>query len=976
MKARQIIKVSLFVIAVLVLMGVGPLVWLFTAGLRTPVRVPAPDYWPTNGWRTSTPEEQGFDPAKLAEGLQDIEARQINIDSLLIIRNGYVVVDAHFYPYDGTFPHDLASVTKSVMTTLIAIAAGQGKLDLDAPVVSFFPDRTIANLDERKARLTVRHLTRMVGGLKTDCDDDQGTIDRMTANPDYVQAALDRPMISEPGAEFCYDSPGMHLLSAILQEATGMTALDFARQNLFATLGIHEVTWEVDPQGYSRGWGDLHLLPEDAAKIGYLWLHRGKWDGKQIVPEAWVLDAVKPHSMFVRDDIGYGNGWWISLGDYYASGRGGQKIHVISTRNTVVITTGANFEYDDINEWLMPLLVRANKPLPDDPQGRAALSTALTAAAQGTVFSTADHAPDTARMISGKTFRCEDNVVGLKSMQIDFDDPKAATLYLDLVNTHYAWPIGLDGHYRISPEGAGMRGYWRDSHTFLLETFDIGIVNRQMEVDGDRLQFSLPDAGLSVDCHQEMERTAFALAHGWTMGTPEEQGFDSAKTADGLLAIKKNGTLIHSLMVIRNDKVLLDAYFYPYDGSTYHDLASVTKSVMTTLIGIAADQGKLSLDDPMLSFFPDREIANHDERKEKITLRHLASMSSGLECAQDDEMTLIEMRASKDWVQFALDLPVVKEPGTRFAYCGVNMHLLSAILKEATGMNALEFARENLFGPLGIQDVYWPDDSQGVTHGWGDLCLHPADMAKLGFLFLHNGTWEGQQIVSHAWVEGALQPYFGGTGRIEDYGYGWWIGQAENEPEFLAAGNGGQKIKVYPLLNMIVVTTGGGFEYSEIEPYMLAAMGDFKPLPTNPTGIATLNAALTAIAAGPAPEFVPSLPATAVAISGQTFVFRPNPLLRSMRLDFDNSREAIFQLELANESGPRVAGVGLDGVYRRSYSGRPTLARGRWEDENTFIVEYDEGPGIAFHRFRLHFDGDQVMFEGAGWQVVATMEQS
>ena len=471
-------------------------------------------------------------------------------------------------------------------------------------------------------------------------------------------------------------------------------------------------------------------------------------------------------------------------------------------------------------------------------------------------------------------------------------------------------------------------------------------------------------------------QTTHARTDGWLTSTPEEQGFDSVKIAEGLLAIKENGTAIHSLTVIRNDKLILDAYFYPYDRSIYHDVASVTKSVMTTLIGIAVDQGKLSPDDTMVSFFPDRVIANQDERKEKITLRHLASMSSGLNCdPMDDEITMIKMRATKDWVQFALDLPVVKEPGSRFVYCSVNMHLLSAILQKATGMNALEFARQNLFAPLGIQDVYWPADPQGVTHGWGDLSLHPGDMAKLGSLFLHSGQWEGKQIVSRNWVESALQAYGKGTGRVEDYGYGWWIGQPENEPEFLAAGNGGQKIKVYPRLNLIVVTTGGGFEFSEIEPYFLATMKDMEnPLPANATGIASLNFALTAIAKHPQPEPAPPLPAIAQSISGQTFIFESNPLLLSMRLDFDGSAEATFQLEVADEPGPRVTVVGLDEVYRSSRGGRPIIARGRWEDEQTFVIDYDEGPGISFYRFRLQFDEDNATFVGAGWRVRAHKE--
>ena len=453
----------------------------------------------------------------------------------------------------------------------------------------------------------------------------------------------------------------------------------------------------------------------------------------------------------------------------------------------------------------------------------------------------------------------------------------------------------------------------------------------------------------------------------WLTSTPEEQGFDSAKIAEGLLAIQHNGTAIHSLMVLRNDKVILDAYFYPYDGSIYHDLASVTKSVMTTLIGIAIDQGKLKLDDPMVSFFPDRPIANRDERKEQITVEHLASMSSGLECEREDEITLEEMRHSPDWVQFALDRRVVREPGTGFGYCGLNMHLLSAILQQATGMAAFEFAQKNLFSPLGIQDVYWPADPQGVTHGWGDIAMRPADMAKLGSLFLHGGKWQGQEVVSSEWVGLALQPYFSRTGRLEDYGYGWWIGQPENEPEFLAAGNYGQKIKVYPRLNMIVVTTGGGFEYSEIEPYLLPAMVDLEhSLPANPAGAASLQAAVKAIVRGPHPKPIPPLPAIAKDVSGQIFLFEPNLYFHSFRLDFDDPAEAVLSLQITYEPGPRLIGIGLDGVYRSSHSGRPIIARGAWTDEDSFVIDYNEGPGMASYTLELQFNGDEVIFEVPG----------
>lgn len=469
---------------------------------------------------------------------------------------------------------------------------------------------------------------------------------------------------------------------------------------------------------------------------------------------------------------------------------------------------------------------------------------------------------------------------------------------------------------------------------------------------------------------------------GWRSSTPEEMGFDSEKIAAGLQAIQQNGTRIHSLMIVQDGAVVLDAYFYPYDGTIYHDLASVTKSVMTTLIGIAADQGKLDLDQPVLSFFPERTIANRDPRKERMTVRHLASMTSGLSCTpEDNERTLREMWASPDWVQFVLDRKMMAEPGKRFIYCSPGMHLLSAVLQKATGMTALEFARENLFAPLGIQEVYWPADGQSVTHGWGDLCLRPADMARLGLLFLNQGSWEGRQVVSRQWVQEATrkQSATGGS-RGEDYGYGWWIGRAHKEAEFLAAGNGGQKIKVYPNLKLMIVTTGGGFEYDEIEPYLLPAILDRgKAWPANPEGQKQLAAVLAGLVEPPAAEPAPALPAIAGEVSGQTYRFEANELgLRVMRLDFNNPSEATLRLEMANEASPRLAGVGLDGRFRPSQQGPPTMARGQWTAQNTFVIEYNEGPGFAVFTIKIVFEGERLVLElqGTGLKMTVGAERS
>jgi len=447
---------------------------------------------------------------------------------------------------------------------------------------------------------------------------------------------------------------------------------------------------------------------------------------------------------------------------------------------------------------------------------------------------------------------------------------------------------------------------------------------------------------------------------GWRSSTPEEQGIDSDKLAELLLAIREKNIQVHSLLVIRNGYVVADATFYPYDGQTVHNVASVTKSLMTTLIGIAIDQRKLDLDDKMVSFFPDRSIANLDQRKEDITVRHLASMSSGLDCTNEaDELTLKEMVASPNYVQFVLDRKVAWEPGEQFVYCSPAIHLLSPILQQATGMTALDFARQNLFEPLGFGEVMWPKDPQGYYDGWADVSLHPHDMAKLGFLFLNQGQWDGKQIVSRQWAEESTKAQI--ETDDDPYGYGWWI---ETDVEGASArGRGGQNIYVLPMWNMIIVTTGGGFEIDEIAEMLVASFSDFEePLPANPAGVAKLQAATDAVAQPPERTPVASLPDVARLISGKTYIFESNPAkLESIALEFDGSSEASFIFKASGS--PLVSPlVGLDGVYRFSpgLDSRPTAFRGAWIDAQTFFLEYDGITNNDHSLFQFHFDGDQV----------------
>ncbi len=456
--------------------------------------------WPTQSWPVSEPEAGGLDSAKIAEGLQTINEHNTQIDSLMVIRNGVALLDASFYPYRSQYLHDLASVTKTFMTTLIGIAIDQGKLKLDQPVLSFFPERTIANRDERKERMTVQHLAEMRNGFASGCmAGDASTLDAMTNQPDWVQAALDRKMASEPGAENCYDSPGMHLLSAILQKATGMTALEFARQNLFEPLGIQDVYWHSDPQGITRGWGDLHLKPGDAAKLGYLWLNNGVWEGKQVVSADWVKDSVNDHSEFGGGD-GYGYGWWLWDTGYGASGRGGQSIKVEPAWSVIVVTTGGGFDFDtEVDPYLLAAVADLEKPLPVNPAGVASLGATLSELAQPDTSQPAATLPDTARSISGKTFVMEPNSVNIETLELEFNDSAEAILRIKFSGNEIASsPVGLDGSYRPTPEGDLRRGYWADPQTFILEIIDIGKQTIQLYFDGAQVTLKSPGQGLSI----------------------------------------------------------------------------------------------------------------------------------------------------------------------------------------------------------------------------------------------------------------------------------------------------------------------------------------------------------------------------------------------------------------------------------------------------------------------------------------------
>jgi CubicO group peptidase (beta-lactamase class C family) len=302
-----------------------------------------------------------MDSKKLDQMMEFIDKRGLTIDSVMILRHGYVVLEE--YPnlaYSQDQLHEVHSITKSFISALVGIALREGFLDsVEQKVVDFFPERTIANLDSRKEKMTLEHLLTMTSGLEWDertypFADQRNNIRQMYLSGDAVQFVLNRSMANDPGVEFLYNGGCSHLLSAIITKTTGRSTLDFARKFLFDPLGISKVEWERYPGGIYYGAGDLKLKPYDMAKLGYLYLNYGTWNGEQIVPAKWVVKSTES-SLSAMVNTSYGYQWWTlpSSGVYFASGAYGQSIFVLPNLDMVIVFTSATPSLD-VKEGVRP----------------------------------------------------------------------------------------------------------------------------------------------------------------------------------------------------------------------------------------------------------------------------------------------------------------------------------------------------------------------------------------------------------------------------------------------------------------------------------------------------------------------------------------------------------------------------------------------------------------------------------------------
>lgn len=275
---------------------------------------------------------------------------------------------------------------------------------------------------------------------------------------------------------------------------------------------------------------------------------------------------------------------------------------------------------------------------------------------------------------------------------------------------------------------------------------------------------------------------------------------------------------VHSILIIKNNKLVFEEYFYEYNRDSLQGLRSASKSVVSALAGIAIRQGIIkSVHEKLSALLPGYHFANPSPLKDRITLQDILDNQSGVNYDEAWDKSIgneNDMGASNDWVKYTFDLPMIDTPGTKGRYNSGNPITAGWIIEKHSGMSLHDFAAKNLFGPMGITDFKWnfkPDRSNETN--FCQVQLTPRDMAKFGLLFLNNGVWKGKQVIPAEWVAESTSKH--SVVENVNYGYLWWLKYLDAGKiryySFAAQGNGGQKIYVFRSLDMVVVTTGGNY---------------------------------------------------------------------------------------------------------------------------------------------------------------------
>lgn len=381
----------------------------------------------------ATPESQGISSAAILGFVQAADSSIDAMHSMMLVRHGRVVAEGWWGPYDARTPHVMYSLSKSFTSTAVGIAVADGKLSVDDEVLKFFPEEAPAQPSANLRAMRVRDLLRMSTGHQTEPSMFVGA-DSTLRDASWVKRALAHPVPFKPGTHFLYNSPATYLLSAIVQKATGQTVLDYLGPRLFTPLGIETPTWTTSPEGVTAGAYGLNVRTEDIAKLGQLYLQKGLWNGRQLVPARWAEEATarqtangsNPRSDW---DQGYGYQFWRSRHDTYrGDGAFGQYMFVFPQHDAVLaITSGVRDMQAVMNlvwDKLLPALTAAT--LEENAAARGALQTRLGGLSMRRPAGRSS--VPLASKISGRWYDLPTNARGLTAVSLELSSSAPALL--------------------------------------------------------------------------------------------------------------------------------------------------------------------------------------------------------------------------------------------------------------------------------------------------------------------------------------------------------------------------------------------------------------------------------------------------------------------------------------------------------------------------------------------------------------------
>lgn len=453
-----------------------------------------------------------------------------------------------------------------------------------------------------------------------------------------------------------------------------------------------------------------------------------------------------------------------------------------------------------------------------------------------------------------------------------------------------------------------------------------------------------------------MTASVAASSHALPRSTPEAQGVSSAGILAFVEAADRTSDSLHSVMVLRHGHVVAEGWWTPYDAATRHELYSLSKSFTSTAVGLAIAEGRLSIDDPVLKFFPEDAPESPGANLKSMRVRDLLRMATG---HQDEPPTAADKISAKSF----LAQPVPHKPGSHFKYNTAATFMQSAIVQKVTGQTVRDYLQPRLFAPLGIEDAVWNASFQGISLGGYGLNVRTEDIARFGQMYLQKGRWEGRQLVPAAWVEQAtsMQVANGSNPRSDwDQGYGYQFWRSRNGA-YRGDGAFGQYCIVMPAQDAVVAITSGvkdmqavlDLVWDKLLPAMLA-----KKLPADRAAQQKLTSALghlvLPIAKGAATSPI------AAKVAGKRFVFPANDQkLGSLVLDAAGALVMRF-----NGADQRLAfGHGGWTKGRAAFGTAPVgsvAVSGAWSAEDVFTAKvcFNETPFVM--TLTLRFNGDAV----------------